>query len=205
MNRRYTLHNVNKQLHTVCNNQISIPLNLVFPCILCDITFPPKNCMSLFNLNKKCRKKYKRQIQSTNVKYKVQTSNTKYKRQIQSTNVKYKVQTSNTKYKRQIQSTNVKYGTKMDRIRADLLNVNWNVLFFNLNVNEMTLGFTDIFFEIMSKHITHKSVTCNDKDATWIALQVKTVSKRNSRVYRKCVNKKSSRSWKCSGSTKRNK
>ena len=50
---RYTLHDVNKQLDIVCNNQISIPLNLVFPCILWDSPFPKKNCM---HLNKKCRK-----------------------------------------------------------------------------------------------------------------------------------------------------
>ena len=54
-NRRYILHNVNKQLDTVCNIQTSIPLNLVFPRILCDSTFPQKNCMPLCNLNKKCR------------------------------------------------------------------------------------------------------------------------------------------------------
>ena len=77
----------------------------------------------------------------------------------------------------------------MDRIRDDLLNVNWNVLFFNLNVSEMTFGFTDIFSEIMSKHITHKMITCNDKDAPWITPQVKTDIKHNSRVYRKWANR----------------
>ena len=60
----------------------------------------------------------------------------------------------------------------MDRIRDDLLNVNWNVLFFNLNVSEMTLGFTEIFFEIMSKHITHKIITCNDKDGSPLSLNI---------------------------------
>ena len=38
-------------------------------------------------------------------------------------------------------------------------------LVINVNVSEMTLGFTDIFFEFMSKHITHKIITCSDKDA----------------------------------------
>ena len=78
---------------------------------------------------------------------------------------------------------------KMDCIRADLLKVNWNNLFVNLNVSEMTLVFTDVFLDIMSKHISHKIITCNDKDAPWITPQVKTAIKRNSRVYRKWVNR----------------
>ena len=37
----------------------------------------------------------------------------------------------------------------------------------------MCLLFTDIFLRIMSKHISNKIITCNDKDAPWITPQVK--------------------------------
>ena len=53
----------------------------------------------------------------------------------------------------------------------------------------MTLIFTYVFLDIMSKHISHKTITCNDKDAPWIIPQVKTASKRNSTVYRKWVSR----------------
>ena len=75
----------------------------------------------------------------------------------------------------------------IDRIRTDLSNVNWYDLFFNLNVSEMTLVFTDVFLDIMAKHISNRIITCNEKDAPWITPQVKTAIKRNSRVYRKWV------------------
>ena len=76
---------------------------------------------------------------------------------------------------------------KIGRIRADLTNVNWQDLFFNLNASEMCLLFTDVFLDIISKHTPNKIVTCNDRDAPWITPQVKTAIKRNSRVYRKWV------------------
>ena len=74
-----------------------------------------------------------------------------------------------------------------DKIRADLLNLNWNDLFFNLNVHEKGLVFTDAFIDIVDKQISNKIITCNDKDAPWITSKVKTAVKRNSRVYRKWV------------------
>ena len=74
-------------------------------------------------------------------------------------------------------------------IRNELGNINWHELFTNLNVSEMTLLFTDLFLNVMSKHITNKVVTFNDKDAPWITPQVKTAILRNSRVYKKCVAK----------------
>ena len=78
---------------------------------------------------------------------------------------------------------------KIYRIRADLLNVNWRELFFNLNVSEMVLLFTDVFFDTISRHISYKVVTFNNKDAPWITPRLKTAIKRNSRVYRKWVNR----------------
>ena len=48
---------------------------------------------------------------------------------------------------------------KIDSIRADLLNVNWHDLFVNLNVSEMSLIFTDVFSDIMAKHISNKIIT----------------------------------------------
>ena len=74
-----------------------------------------------------------------------------------------------------------------DKIRADLLKLNWRDLFLNLNVHEKGLVFTDTFMDIVDKQISNKIITCNDKDAPWITPKVKTAIKRNSRVYRKCV------------------
>ena len=45
------------------------------------------------------------------------------------------------------------------------------------------LVFSDVFLDIMSKHISHKIITCNDKDAPRITPQVKTAIKRNSRGF----------------------
>ena len=78
---------------------------------------------------------------------------------------------------------------KTDQIRADLRRINWYDLFFNLNVSEKGLIFTDIFMDIVAKHISNKIITCNDKDAPWITPEVKTAIKRNSRVYKKWVNR----------------
>ena len=77
--------------------------------------------------------------------------------------------------------------SNIDLIRFDLLKVNWQDLFFNLNVSEMVLLFTDVFMDIMARHIPNKIITCNDKDAPWITPEVKTAIKRNARVYRKWV------------------
>ena len=41
----------------------------------------------------------------------------------------------------------------------------------------------------MANHISSKIITCNEKYAAWITPEVKTASKRNSRVYRKWVNR----------------
>ena len=49
------------------------------------------------------------------------------------------------------------------QIRADLGNVNWRDLFFKLNVSEKTLLFTDVFSNIIDKHISNKIITCNKK------------------------------------------
>ena len=43
--------------------------------------------------------------------------------------------------------------------------------------------------EIMTKHIDNKMITCNNKDAPWVTSEVKTAIRRNSRVYRKWVNR----------------
>ena len=76
---------------------------------------------------------------------------------------------------------------KTNSIRKDLSNINWQTLFLNLNVNEMSLVFADTFLSIFSQHISNKIITCNDKDAPWITPKVKSAIRRNSRVYRKWV------------------
>ena len=61
------------------------------------------------------------------------------------------------------------------------------IFIFGLNAHEMMLGFTDTLLYIFSKHITNKIVSCNDKDAPWITPEGKSAIRRNSRVYRKWV------------------
>ena len=41
----------------------------------------------------------------------------------------------------------------------------------------------------MAKHISNKIITCNEKDSPWITPEIKTAIRRNSRVYRKWVNR----------------
>ena len=87
-------------------------------------------------------------------------------------------------YKRKIWDYKSAY---TDIIRADLLKLNWCDLFFNLNVQEKGVVFTDTFMNIVDKQISNKIMTCNDKDAPWITPKLKIAIKRNSRVYRKRV------------------
>ena len=89
-------------------------------------------------------------------------------------------------YKRKIYDYN---NANIDQIRDDLLNLNWQDLFHNLNIHEKGVIFSDTFMNIMTKHISNKVITCNEKDAPWITPEVKTSIKRNSRVYRKWVNR----------------
>ena len=74
-------------------------------------------------------------------------------------------------------------------IRRELLNTDWKSLFVCLNTDQMTLLFTDTLLNIFSRHIYSKTITCNDKDAPWITREVKSAIRRNSRVYRKWVNR----------------
>ena len=76
---------------------------------------------------------------------------------------------------------------KSNTIRLELSNTNWHPLFLGLNASEMSLVFTDVLLDIFSKHISNKIITCNDKDAPWITPKVKSAIRRNSRVYRKWV------------------
>ena len=76
---------------------------------------------------------------------------------------------------------------KIDLIRKELLNTNWQSLFLDLNANEMSLVFTDTLLSIFSRHISNKIIICNDKDAPWITPKVKSAIRRNSRVYSKWV------------------
>ena len=76
---------------------------------------------------------------------------------------------------------------KIDLIRKELLNTNWQSLFLDLNANEMGLVFTDTLLSIFSRHISNKIIICNDKDAPWITPKVKSAIRRNSRVYSKWV------------------
>ena len=76
---------------------------------------------------------------------------------------------------------------KIDLIRNDLLNTNWESLFLGLNTDEMSLVFTDTLLSIFSRYISNNIITCNDKDAPWITSVVKSAIRRNSRVYRKWV------------------
>ena len=73
---------------------------------------------------------------------------------------------------------------KIDLIRNDLLNTNWESLFLGLNTDEMSLVFTDTLLSIFSRYISNNIITCNDKDAPWITSVVKSAIQRNSRVYR---------------------
>ena len=74
---------------------------------------------------------------------------------------------------------------KVEDIRRNLSETNWNSLFYRLSANEMALVFTDTVLEIFSRNIPNKVVTCHDKDAAWITPQVKAAIKRNSRIYTK--------------------
>ena len=75
--------------------------------------------------------------------------------------------------------------TQFNLIRNDLVAVNWFDLFFNLNVHEKVLLFSDTFLEIVRKHIPNKVVTCDERDAPWITPEAKAAIRRNNRVYKK--------------------
>merc|ERR1711973_355349 len=85
-------------------------------------------------------------------------------------------------YKRRIWDYNK---AKIEEIRKNLIETNWNSLFHRLSANEMALVFTDMVLDIFSRNIPNKIVTCHDKDAPWITPEVKAAIKRNSRIYSK--------------------
>ena len=76
-----------------------------------------------------------------------------------------------------------------DLIRQELLNTDWKSLFFGLNTDQMSLVFTDTLLDIFSRYVSNKIIVCNDKDAPWITPELKSAIRRNSRVYRKWVNR----------------
>ena len=76
---------------------------------------------------------------------------------------------------------------KTNLIRAEIRNTKWEQLFRGRDPNKMCDTFTEKLFDIFSRHIENKIITCNDKDAPWITPEVKSVIRRNSRVYRKWV------------------
>ena len=68
---------------------------------------------------------------------------------------------------------------QVDNIRNEISGTDWNSLLFNLNVNEMNIGFADILVGEIYKYVPNKIITCNDKGAPWIIPILK--------VYRKWV------------------
>ena len=76
---------------------------------------------------------------------------------------------------------------KVDLIRKDLTDTNWHDLFLDLNVHEMSLIFSDVLMNTFSKYIPNRTVICNDRDAPWVTPALKTAIKRNTRVYKKWV------------------
>ena len=75
----------------------------------------------------------------------------------------------------------------IDSIRRELVKINWQQLFVHLNVNEMSLLFTDVFLDVIGRYVPNQIVTFNEKDAPWVTPRVKTAIKRNARVYRKWI------------------
>ena len=73
----------------------------------------------------------------------------------------------------------------IERIRKRLHEMDWNQLFYRLNVDQMALVFTDTLLDIFTNNIPNKTVTCHDRDAPWITPQVRSAIKRNTRVYTK--------------------
>ena len=87
-------------------------------------------------------------------------------------------------YKRKIWSYD---RANINEIRNEMYMNEWDTMFQNKSVNQMTSLLSEKFLDIISRHVPNKIVTCNDKDAHWITSEVKTAIKRNARVYRKCV------------------
>ena len=65
------------------------------------------------------------------------------------------------------------------------MEINWHDLFLNLNVSEKSSLFTGVFLDIMTKRISNKIITCNEKDSPWITPRLETAIRRSSQVYRK--------------------
>ena len=87
-------------------------------------------------------------------------------------------------YKQKIWDFN---SARVELIKNDLNDTNWFELFFNLNVNEMSIIFSDRLMHIFSKYIPNKIITCNDQDAPWITSKLKTAIRLYTRVYKEWV------------------
>ena len=85
-------------------------------------------------------------------------------------------------YKRKLWSYNK---ADISTIREKVALIDWNEIFINKNVNEMTKLFNANILSIMDKYIPNKNVTIYDKDAPWINNHIKKKIKRKIKLHNK--------------------
>ena len=72
-------------------------------------------------------------------------------------------------------------------IRAAISALDWDLIFRDLQADDMAEVFRDKIFKILPSNIPNRTIKCDDRDPPWITSQLKTAIKRKHRVYRKYI------------------
>ena len=75
------------------------------------------------------------------------------------------------------------------KISESLSSLDWYVVFKDKTPDEMVDFFQTKFLAIMNSNIPNKIVTINDRDAPWVTPAVKTVLRKNKRVFKRWIDR----------------
>ena len=73
----------------------------------------------------------------------------------------------------------------VDAIRQSINNINWDRVFFNLNVNSQVDIFNEYIMNIFKNFIPNEIIEINDKDPPWITKAIKNKNIRKKILYRR--------------------
>ena len=75
------------------------------------------------------------------------------------------------------------------QISESLSSIDWHLIFKDKTADEMVDLFQTKFLATMNSFIPNKILTINDRDAPWVTPEVKTVLRKNKRVFKRWINR----------------
>ena len=79
----------------------------------------------------------------------------------------------------------------IELIRRAINNFDWNRALDNVIPNRLVSIFNDTILNIISNFIPHETITCDDRDPTWINSKIKKVKHEKNKEHKKYINNKS--------------